>query len=48
MFMCVSYISKHIDETSALLAPGILYSAKDLKDNNTIAEDVGFNREDTL
>jgi hypothetical protein len=48
MFMWVSYISKQIDEISALLASWISYSAKDLEDNNTKAEDVGFNREDTL
>jgi hypothetical protein len=48
MSMCVSYISKKIDEISALFASRISYSAKDLKDNNTKAEYVGFNRKDAL
>jgi hypothetical protein len=43
-----SHISKHIDEISTLCVSRIPYSAKDLKDNNTKAEDVGFNREDAL
>ena len=39
---------KQIDEISTLLVTRIPFSAEDLQDDNTKAEDIGFNREDAL
>jgi hypothetical protein len=41
-------MSKQIDEISTLLVTRILFSAKDLQNYYTKAEDIGFNREDTF
>jgi hypothetical protein len=41
-------MSKQIDEISTLLVTGILFSAQDLQNYYTKAEDIGFYREDAL
>jgi hypothetical protein len=41
-------MSKQIDEISTLLVTRISLSAKDLQNDNTKAEDIGFNRKDAL
>jgi hypothetical protein len=41
-------MSKQIDEISTLLVTRILFSAKDLQNYYTKAEDIGFNREDAF
>lgn len=39
-FVSMTHISNEIDKISTLVAAGVPFSAEDLKDNNTKAEDV--------
>jgi len=41
-------MSNEINEIATLMAPGIPFSTKDLKNKNTKAEYIGLDREDAL
>jgi hypothetical protein len=48
MLNACTYISKEIDEISTLIATRISFTSNDLKNQNTKAEYIGFDRKYTL